>query len=90
MLKRIGVLAMILTAGAAVLPAVAQAQEVRYRGYDRDRYGYYTMPYAGSYRENAWHSREYRERLERERRWERSHRREYRHDRDFRHDWDRR
>jgi hypothetical protein len=75
MLKRLGVLAMVLTAGAAVLPAVAQAQDLCYRP------GYYAPAYV--YRGREWREQERRERLERER-----HER-VRYDR-YRSDWDRR
>jgi hypothetical protein len=70
MLKRIGVLAMILTAGAAILPAAAQAQDIRYRPVDRDGYGYryYAQGYGDFDRDRAWREHEYRERMERERR----------------------
>jgi hypothetical protein len=59
MLKRLGVLAMVLTAGAAVLPAVAQAQDLCYRP------GYYAPSHV--YRARDWREHERRERLERER-----------------------
>jgi len=76
MLKRLGALAMVLAAGAAVLPAVAQAQDLCYRPG-----GYYTQTYV--YRGREWREQERRERLERERH-ERA-----RYSR-YRSDWDRR
>ena len=76
MLKRIGVLAMVLTAGAAVLPVVAKAQDLCYRPG-----GYYAQTYV--YRGREWREHERRERLERERH-ERA-----RYSR-YRSDWDRR
>ncbi len=88
MLKRIGVLAMVLTAGAAILPAAAQAQDVGYRPVDRDGYRYHAQGYADSYRDRAWREHEYRERLERERRERARYEREH-HERG-RGDWDRR
>jgi len=59
MLKRLGVLAMVLTAGAVVLPAVGQAQDLC------DRPGHYAPAYV--YRGRDWREHERRERLERER-----------------------
>lgn len=75
MLKRLGVVAMVLTAGAVVLPAVAQAQDLCYRP------GYYAPAYV--YRGREWRDQERRERLERERN------ERVRYDR-YRSDWDRR
>ncbi len=75
MLKRLGVLAMVLTAGAVVLPAVAQAQDCCYRP------GYYAPAYV--YRGRDWREHERRERLERERH-------EYARYGRYRGDWDRR
>jgi hypothetical protein len=75
MFKRLAVFAMVLTAGAAVLPAVAEAQDLCYRP------GYYAPAYV--YRGRDWREHERRERLERER-----HER-VRYSR-YRTDWDRR
>jgi hypothetical protein len=76
MLKRLAVLAMAITAGAAALPAVAQAQDHCYRPG-----GYYAPAYV--YRGREWREHERRERLERERH-------EYARDGRYRSDWDRR
>jgi hypothetical protein len=87
MLKKFGILALILSAGAAILPTAALAQDRYY--YPRDNYSYrrdrdWDRREARRWREHEWRERraeEWRERQWRERNWRERERWEHRFDR---------
>ena len=88
MLKRAGVLALILAAGAAILPTAALAQDGYY--YPRDNYYQRDRDWdrreAQRWREHEWRehrAEEWREHEWRNRRWREHERWEHRYDRDY-------